>query len=279
MQSGEAGPFAQAIAGIDLALWDLARTTPQDVPLWRTAAAAPGDNDQGLRQRHQSDRFAAMAEAAMRARPPRIEAQDRLRAPPRDLANLAALRGLAGNGMLAADANQAWTVERARRAGARLAEYNPAWLEEPLRADRPWQEWQRLAQGGATAARRRREHRKRRRVRAGRWATMCCMSCSPTSRNGAASACCTGIATEIIKAGKIFCPHYLGGGIGLLASAHLLAGVGGDGLLEVDANDNPLRDRFCGRVADIRDGTITLGDEPGLGIEPDLAAIEQFRTM
>ena len=52
---------------------------------------------------------------------------------------------------------------------------------------------------------------------------------------------------RIMKSGKTFCPHYLGGGIGLLASAHLLAGVGGDGLLEVDANDNPLRDRFCGR--------------------------------
>ena len=64
----------------------------------------------------------------------------------------------------------------------------------------------------------------------------------------------------------------------MLASAHLLAGVGGDGLLEVDANDNPLRDRFCGPVADIRDGMVTLGDNPGLGIEPDLSSIEQYRT-
>ena len=61
----------------------------------------------------------------------------------------------------------------------------------------------------------------------------------------------------------MFCPHYLGGGIGLLASAHLLAGVGGDGLLEVDCNDNPLRDRFCGPVANISDGKVTLGDAAG----------------
>ena len=64
----------------------------------------------------------------------------------------------------------------------------------------------------------------------------------------------------------------------MLASAHLLAGVGGNGLLEVDANDNPLRDRFCGPVADIRDGMVTLGDNAGLGIEPDLSSIEQYRT-
>jgi D-galactarolactone cycloisomerase len=89
---------------------------------------------------------------------------------------------------------------------------------------------------------------------------------------------CTGIARDIRNSSKTFCPHYLGGGIGLLASAHLLAGVGGDGLLEVDANDNPLRDRFSGAVADIRDGTITLNEAPGLGIDPDLDAIQQYRT-
>jgi hypothetical protein len=52
-----------------------------------------------------------------------------------------------------------------------------------------------------------------------------------------------------VRSGKTFCPHYLGGGIGLLASAHLLAGVVGDGLLKVDSNDNPLRERFCGPVS------------------------------
>ena len=41
---------------------------------------------------------------------------------------------------------------------------------------------------------------------------------------------------------------------------------------------NPLRDRFCGRVVDVRDGAISLSDDPGLGIEPDLASIEQYRT-
>jgi L-alanine-DL-glutamate epimerase-like enolase superfamily enzyme len=89
---------------------------------------------------------------------------------------------------------------------------------------------------------------------------------------------CSGIARHILKSGKIFCPHYLGGGIGLLASAHLLAGAGGEGLLEVDSNDNPLRDLLCGSVADVRDGTVSLSDDPGLGIEPDLSSIECYRT-
>ena len=89
---------------------------------------------------------------------------------------------------------------------------------------------------------------------------------------------CAEIARDILRSGKMFCPHYLGGGIGLLASAHLLAGVGGDGLLEVDSNDNPLRDLFCGPVIHIADGMVTLSDDPGLGIEPDLSSIEKYRT-
>lgn len=89
---------------------------------------------------------------------------------------------------------------------------------------------------------------------------------------------CAGIARDILASGKTFCPHYLGGGIGLLASAHLLAGIGGDGLLEVDSNDNVLRDRLCGPLINVTNGTVTLGEEPGLGIEPDLSPIEQYRT-
>ncbi|MBV9970126.1 MAG: mandelate racemase/muconate lactonizing enzyme family protein, partial [Xanthobacteraceae bacterium] len=89
---------------------------------------------------------------------------------------------------------------------------------------------------------------------------------------------CAPIARDILKVGKTFCPHYLGGGVGLLASAHLLAGVGGSGLLEVDANDNPLRDRFAGPVVDITEGTVTLDEAPGLGLVPDLAAIAEYRT-
>jgi L-alanine-DL-glutamate epimerase-like enolase superfamily enzyme len=89
---------------------------------------------------------------------------------------------------------------------------------------------------------------------------------------------CAGIARDILASGKTFCPHYLGGGIGLLASAHLLAGIGGDGLLEVDSNDNALRDRLCGPLINVTSGTVTLGEEPGSGIEPDLRSIEQYRT-
>jgi L-alanine-DL-glutamate epimerase-like enolase superfamily enzyme len=90
---------------------------------------------------------------------------------------------------------------------------------------------------------------------------------------------CLAVARDVVASKRHYCPHYLGGGIGLLASAHLLAGSRGGGLLEVDSNDNPLREHFCGAVADIKDGEIVLPETAGLGIEPDIAQIEKYRTL
>jgi L-alanine-DL-glutamate epimerase-like enolase superfamily enzyme len=53
----------------------------------------------------------------------------------------------------------------------------------------------------------------------------------------------------------------------------------GGGLLEVDSNGNLPRARFCGPVANISDGMVTPGDDPGLGIEPDLSSMEMYRTV
>ncbi len=274
LQSGEFGPFAQAIAGIDLAVWDLCARR-RNMALWKMLGGnrnqirvyASGINPTGSRQ---------MAEAALSRghRALKLKIGFDLAA---DRANLASLHQLIGDGMLAADANQAWSTERALEIAPHLGEFGLAWLEEPIRADRPWQEWQRLREGAGLP------------LAAGENITSragfeqalgddVLRVVQPDIAKWGGLSVCSDIARDILTSGKIFCPHYLGGGIGLLASAHLLAGVGGDGLLEVDANDNPLRDRFCGPVADIRDGMVTLSDNAGLGIEPDLSSIEQYRT-
>ena len=86
------------------------------------------------------------------------------------------------------------------------------------------------------------------------------------------------IARQIIASGKRHCPHYLGGGIGLVASAHALAAVGGDGMLEVDINTNPLRSELVGDLLSKERGRACLGHAPGLGYEPDLDAVRQYRV-
>ena len=80
---------------------------------------------------------------------------------------------------------------------------------------------------------------------------------------------CLEVAKLAHEAGLTYCPHFLGGGIGLMASAHILAAGGGDGLLEVDTNPNPDRDAIIGDALPVVDGAIQLSAAPGIGIKPD----------
>ncbi|MDN4986424.1 mandelate racemase/muconate lactonizing enzyme family protein [Bradyrhizobium arachidis] len=275
LQCGEPGPFAQAISGIDLALWDLVARR-QQVPLWRLLGGqsrrikvyASGINPGGA---------ARTAEAALERGHRALKLKVGFGAET-DLANLSALRAIVGAGMLAADANQGWSVDQALEMLPRLSAFDLRWLEEPIRADRPREEWRRLHASAKMP------------IAAGENISSVAGFHEALAENvlgvvqpdiakwGGLSACAR-LAHDILKSGKTFCPHYLGGGIGLLASAHLLAGAGGDGWLEVDANDNPLRDLFCGAVADVTDGTIVLGEEPGLGFTPDLSGIADYRSL
>ncbi|MBR0742223.1 mandelate racemase/muconate lactonizing enzyme family protein [Bradyrhizobium liaoningense] len=275
LQCGEPGPFAQAISGIDLALWDLSARR-QHLPLWqllggrsrRIKVYASGINPGGAAQ---------TAEAALKRGHRALKLKVGFGAET-DLTNLAALRGIVGAGMLSADANQGWSVAQAIEMLPRLAEFDLRWLEEPLRADRPREEWRKLHAAARMP------------IAAGEnissvEAFKDVLSegvlgvVQPDIAKWGGLSACAGLARDILKSGKTFCPHYLGGGLGLLASAHLLAGVGGDGWLEVDANDNPLRDLFCGPVLNVREGTVELEQDPGLGIMPDLKSIEPYRTI
>ena len=278
IQSGEPGPIAQAIAGVDIALHDLAARRA-GVPLWRLLA------------RDGSSELAANAAAKLPVYASGINPDDpgsvveRLRGEghvafklkvgfgdERDLQNLAAIRAVAGvDATLMVDANQAWSFAEASAIAARLAEFQPAWLEEPLRADRPWPEWQRLAAlapvplaAGENAI--------------GKQAFDALIDSGAIAVVQPDLAKWGGVSgvlavIERIAARKLrYCPHYLGAGVGLLASAHVLAARGrADGLLEVDSNENPLRSELCPPLAQLDAGTIALGDAPGLGIEPDLA--------
>jgi L-alanine-DL-glutamate epimerase-like enolase superfamily enzyme len=275
LQSGEAGPFAQTIAGIDIALWDLFARRAK-TPLWRLLGGASG------RMRVYASGInpagcVEQAEAAMRLGHRAFKLKIGFDAG-KDRDNLRDLRKLVGDSFLAVDVNQGWGIEQALRLAPALEEFNLAWLEEPLRADRPWGEWRSLQKrltiplaGGENIA----GHENFAAALTEGVLTVV----QPDAAKWGGIAGCLDVARDVLASKRHYCPHFLGGGIGLLASAHLLAGSGGGGLLEVDSNDNPLREDFCGAVADIKDGEIVLPETPGLGVEPDVRAIEKYRTL
>ena len=275
LQSGESGPFAQCIAGIDIALWDLFARR-EKAPLWRMLGGttgrmrvyASGINPSGS---------VAQAEAAMRRGHRALKLKIGFDEAG-DLANLRALRKLAGDGFLAADVNQGWSIEQALQLAPRLEQFELAWLEEPLRADRPWSEWRSLQKRITTPLAGGENIAGRENFAAALEAGVLTVLQPDAAKWGGITGCLA-VARDALASQRHYCPHYLGGGIGLLASAQLLAASRGGGLLEVDCNDNPLREEFCGAVAEIRDGEIVLGEAPGLGVEPDLSGIEKYRTM
>ena len=276
LQSAEPGPFAQAIAGIDTALWDLAARKAGE-PLWRfiDKAASPRvrvyasglnpDAPEVLAARRRDEGYRAFKLKIGFGRD-------------RDLRNLAALRDALGpDCQLMVDANQAWDLDTALSCARDLEPLGLAWLEEPLRCDRPWSEWQKLAAATRTPLAAGENIMGLENFRTALSAGVLRVVQPDMAKWGGFSSTLP-VAKAILAAGVRFCPHYLGGGIGLLASAHLLAAVGGDGMLEIDANDNPLRTDLCGPLARISDGHAILTDTPGLGPKPDLAAIARYKV-
>src|SRR5438552_7883186 len=206
LQSGEQGPFAQAIAGIDIAVWDLYARRAK-APLWRLLGAsssrlrayASGINPDGC---------VATAEGAMR----RGHRAFKLKigfGPERDRGNLRDLRQLIGEHSLAVDVNQGWSIGQALDQAPRLEEFDLLWLEEPLRADRPWSEWRTLRDklsiplaGGENIA--------------GREAFATALAegvlsvVQPDAAKWGGVTGCVAVAREVVKAKRTYCPPLSG---------------------------------------------------------------------
>lgn len=279
LQSGEPGPMAQAIAGVDLALWDLcARRAGQ--PLWAflggthdriqvyASGINPDDPASMVHKKHAEGYRAFKLKLGF--------GQDR------DLANLRSARDAIGMDLpLMADANQGWDARTAATMMTEMAEFNLAWLEEPLRVDRPFEEWRALSRAAAIPLAAGENYLGLDMFQAGIDAGFLQVVQPDLAKWGGISGCLP-VIRAVRAAGLRYCPHYLGAGIGLMASAHVLAAVDGinhGGLLEIDANDNPLRTLLSEPLLDLDDGFALLGHAPGIGIEPDLRALQASCTQ
>lgn len=275
VQAGEPGPLAQAVAGADIALWDLvARRAGK--PLWAMLGGRSGRMPvyaSGLGP----DAAVAIAQAK------RLEGCRAFKLKigfgrERDLENLAALRHAIGpDAALMVDANQAWTTDTARGMAQALGNFGLRWLEEPIIADAPAADWAAVAASSPVPLAGGENLRGRasfdEAIAGGALAVI-----QPDLAKWGGFSGCLPVARAAIAAGRRYCPHYLGGGIGLLASAHLLAAAGGDGLLEYDAQDNALREGVAKDFPRVRGGEFALPDAPGLGVDPDLDGLERFRV-
>lgn len=273
IQAGEPGPVAQCLSGIDIAAWDLAARRAGS-PLWRYLGGTDPEISVYASGINPTD-SGAMAAAKLAEGHCAFKLKVGF-GEDRDLSNLEEVRSAIGpSHSLMADANQAWDLEQAARMTAVIERFGLAWLEEPLRADRPLEEWKALSRrsrvalaGGENVA--------------GDAAFDALIASralgfvQPDLCKWGGISKCLPLARRIRAAGLTYCPHFLGGGLGLLASAHVLAACGGEGMLEIDSNPNALRTAASGPLNGIRNGRARLGEFAGLGCEPDLAALKAF---
>lgn len=274
IQCGEPGTIAQAIAGADIALWDLV-ARKMDQPLWRLlgGTACIQTYASGLSPTQPEKLAAAKRDEGFRAFKLKVGFGAE-----RDVANLRALRELLGpDATLMVDANQAWTPDEVADMSHRLAEFQPAWLEEPIAADYSLADWGRIARQSpiplAAGENMRGEQQFTDAIDCGAFSVI-----QPDLGKWGGFSGCLPVARQAMDKGRMFCPHWLGGGIGLLASMHLKAAVGGPGYVEVDSNPNPLRELLATPYPAVNEGAVILSDHPGLGVAPDMDALRGFLT-
>jgi len=72
--------------------------------------------------------------------------------------------------------------------------------------------------------------------------------------------------------------HFLGSGVGLVTSAHIMSAINENGYLEMDLNDNPLRDSLFTQEIKVSNGNIILNDLPGIGFKLNKKNIKKYQV-
>lgn len=176
------------------------------------------------------------------------------------------------------DANQAWGADDAIRFLEAIKDHNIGWLEEPLPADASAADWRRVAgsstiplAGGENIVG---DESFEDAIGGGIFGVI-----QPDVAKWGGVSKCREVGLKATAEGRLYCPHFLGGGIGLAASAAVLASVEGEGLLEVDSNDNPLRGAFDLWQEGENRSHFRISDQPGIGITDIPDEIAEYETL
>jgi len=270
LHTAQPGPFAHCLAGLDIAAADLtarrmglplahilraSHDIPAEVPVY---ASSPS----GTSLETDLQRIFAAGHQSVKLKVGYDDVQDT-----RKLETFAAV---ANDRLgLRVDANQAWTVKEAKVAADRLSGWGPLFLEEPLRADAPDQDWADLAQHASIP------------IAAGenilsqiQDKLLGIVQPSPTKWGGVSGALAVACKAQDGDANYAF--HYMGTALGLAAVAHICAAAGAAGPVELDANSNALRTELGEIDLSVRHGKMSLPPGPGHGFLPDQTALERF---
>lgn len=278
-----------AISGVDIALWDLRGKllgeSVADMLGGRrrdaVRAYATGHyfkHDATLEE--QFERISAEAEgnaARLGAVKAKIGLSHLEYGPEADIELVKRIREAIGpDATLMVDANYAYDVGTARQVGQAIEEFDVAWFEEPVPPEdidgyahlrdaldvrvaggechTPW-EFERLFDAGAVDV------------------------AQPDLCNVGGLTSANRILTQARTQGIPVVPHVWGSPIAIAASLQFIGTIDGSPWLEFDNSSNPLRENLGTEPFAVSDdGVVSIPDGPGLGVDLDEAALEQYRA-
>lgn len=269
---GRNGPVTFGISAIDIALWDIAgRIAGKPLhALLGNAARARVPAYASLLRYGEPGAVARNAAEAIRRGYRHVKLHEV------DLACIEAARGaIPGDVPLMLDINCAWnSVEEAIAFGRAVAAPNTRWVEEPTWPPENADSIAAVRAAGHTA------------IAAGEnagspddfrrlFAAGAVDYAQPSVTKVGGVSAMMEVAGLAQQAGVAFMPHCPYFGAGLLATLHILAAMDAETPIEVYFADLSLAP--YGRALDVRDGFMAVPDAPGLGLEPDPAALAAAR--
>ena len=172
------------------------------------------------------------------------------------------------------DSNQSWDLARAKDLLGAMGHLPIYFAEEPLPADAPLSDWEALSNSTGIL------------LAAGenlygidQFLSLASAGLNVLQPDAAKWGGVTG-ALDLAAAmpeEAILWPHFMGTAVGQMAALAVTAAVNGCSICEMDVNDNELRTALCGDILEIKRGRIALPEAPGLVVPPTTAALEKFR--
>ena len=173
------------------------------------------------------------------------------------------------------DANQNWSLDEADDKIQSIGEFDISFVEEPLLATVPVQEW------AAFSARSRFPIASGENFSSKRMFSdflelggVHVVQPDVAKWGGVSGAMAVGELAENADAACAL--HYMGTVLGLAASVHVMAAMGGVGPVELDANPNPLRTELGEIDLHVSKGCLAVPRGHGIGFTPDPAALDRF---
>ena len=272
VQSGDMGSFYNINSGLDCAFWDLFAKN-QKLPLNQLLNSESQNYisvyASGINPSESEKKIEAAREMGIKAFKVKIGFNHSL-----DIDLLNSLSDFVSNEeMLMLDVNQGWSFDEAREYLKILENYNFSWIEEPISALlNPEKFIKLIGETKCNLAFGENITNFDEFIFLGQNRSSKYIQPDLTKYGGVSL---IKELSQTIQSKKIWI-HFLGSGIGLLTSAHIMSAINPDAFLETDINLNPLRTSLFENELEIVNGKVHLEDSYGIGGQLNYDTIDKY---